>query len=514
MASPIGESGLIGQSDDSVDAVFIQGNYAYINTGPMLTILDISDPLHPAPVGSTELPEPEGPGFPRGFVSDIYVVDGYAYVAAYESGLRIIDVSDPTTPLEVGVYQPPLQNWNDFPLIRSPDPPRYMFQEGARGVVVRREATGQTYTYVAAYAAGLRVVDVSDPTTPIEVGICEYELPAAPTAVTVRDNYAYVAAGKGGLRVMDISDPTAIVEISASTTALNWSWDVVVADRDSSRLAYLAEGNCDGMWGCHGGLHVVDVSSPDSPTQIVPASTSGGISLAIALAEDYAYLTGWNALRAIDLSEPTRSVGRWSTQNTSIFIKDVSLVDSYAYLAAGREGLQILPISNLSTPSETKSGTGGPEHSPWTTHNSGDELDGQFSIQYPADYELIHEVPSVDGIWTTMTNTASIVSRSPAFALSIQHNAIEAGTSLAQFVDQNNQCVEISAEQGQPFTLGGQEALIFVDTNCGPVGSTEIYTLHNDFGYRVWVQSSAKYEQIKEYIEPILLTFKFTSMEE
>jgi len=509
MAPPTEESGSIGQSDDSVDAVFIQANYAYLNTGPTLTILDISDPLHPAQVGSTELPEPEGPGFPRAFVSDIYVADGYAYVAAYESGLRIIDVSDPTAPLEVGVYQPPLRNWNDFPSIPSPDPPRYMFQEGARGVIVRREATGQTYAYVAAYAAGLRVVDVSDPTTPIEVGIYEYELPAAPTAVTVRDNYAYVAAGRGGLRVMDISDPTAPVEVSASTTELNWSWDVEVADRASSRLAYLAEGHCDGMFGCHGGLRVVDVSSPDSPTQIVPASTPGGISLAIALAEDYAYLTGWNALRAIDLSEPTRSVGQWSTQNTSTLIKDVSLVDSYAYLAAGREGLQILFISNVSTPSETKSGAEGPEHSAWMTYNSGDELDGQFSIQYPADYELIYEVPSVDGIWTTMSNTASIVSRSPAFALCIQSNAIDAGTSLAQFVDQKSQCVEISAEQGQPFTLGGQEALIFVDTNCGPAGNTEIYTVHNDFGYRIWVQSSTKYEQIREHIEPILSTFKF-----
>jgi hypothetical protein len=304
------------------------------------------------------------------------------------------------------------------------------------------------------------------------------------------------------------------VEVSASTTELNWSWDVAVAGRASSRLAYLAEGYCDGMFGCHGGLRVVDVSSPDSPTQIVLASTSGGISLAIALAEDYAYLTGWNTLRAIDLSEPTRSVGRWSTKHTSIFIRDAAVVDSYAYLAAAREGLQILFISNLSTPSETKSGAGGPEHSPWMTYTAGDELDGQFSIQYPADYELIYEVPSVDGIWTMMTNTATIVSKSPAFALSIQHNAIEAGTSLAQFVDQKSQCVEISAEQGQPFTLGGQEALIFVGTNCGPAGSAEIYMLHNDFGYRVWVQSSAKYEQIKEYIEPILLTFKFTSMEE
>ena len=69
------------------------------------------------------------------------------------------------------------------------------------------------------------------------------------------------------------------------------------------------------------------------------------------------------------------------------------------------------------------------------TYSAGDELDGQFFIQYPADYELIHEVLSVDGIWTIMTNTVTIFSRFPTFALSIEYKAIETGISLAQFVD-------------------------------------------------------------------------------
>jgi hypothetical protein len=83
------------------------------------------------------------------------------------SGLRVIDVSDPAHPTEVGFY----------------DTPGY-----ARGVAV-----SGPYAYVADGGSGLRVIDVSDPAHPTEVGF--YDTPGYAYGVAVSGPYAYVADG-------------------------------------------------------------------------------------------------------------------------------------------------------------------------------------------------------------------------------------------------------------------------------------------------------------------------------
>ena len=48
---------------------------------------------------------------------------------------------------------------------------------------------------------GLRVIDVSDPTSPVERG--NLEGPVFPDGVTVAGGLAYIAGGEAGLRVID-----------------------------------------------------------------------------------------------------------------------------------------------------------------------------------------------------------------------------------------------------------------------------------------------------------------------
>ncbi|MFQ5518265.1 MAG: LVIVD repeat-containing protein, partial [Acidimicrobiia bacterium] len=127
---------LVGQIGGVTEAVAVWGNYAYIGMGPRLVILDVADPAHPRVVGQTA-PLP-------GVVWDVAVAGGYAYLADYDAGLRIIDVSQPAAPAEVGSF----------------DSPGY-----AEGVAV---AGG--YAYLADGYAGLRIIDVSQPAAPAEVG--------------------------------------------------------------------------------------------------------------------------------------------------------------------------------------------------------------------------------------------------------------------------------------------------------------------------------------------------------
>ena len=79
--------------------------------------------------------------------------------------MRIINISNPASPTEVGFYDTP----------------------GAlRGVAV-----SGSYAYVADYNSGLRIIDISNPASPTEVGFCD--TPGECLGVAVSGSYAYVA---------------------------------------------------------------------------------------------------------------------------------------------------------------------------------------------------------------------------------------------------------------------------------------------------------------------------------
>jgi hypothetical protein len=107
------------------------------------------------------------------------VVSGdYAYVACGHSGLRVIDVSSPTNPTEVGAYGVLDYAW---------------------AVVV-----AGNYAYIADEEAGLCIINITNPRNPVFVGVCD--TPGGAMGVAVSGDYAYVADLHGGLRVIDASN--------------------------------------------------------------------------------------------------------------------------------------------------------------------------------------------------------------------------------------------------------------------------------------------------------------------
>jgi hypothetical protein len=63
-------------------------------------------------------------------------------------------------------------------------------------------AVAGRYLYAADGPNGLRIVDVSNPAVPIEVG--SYDTPGYARDVTVLNGYAYVADGQSGLRIINV----------------------------------------------------------------------------------------------------------------------------------------------------------------------------------------------------------------------------------------------------------------------------------------------------------------------
>lgn len=89
----------VGQIGGVTYAVALRGNYAYIGVGPRLVIFDVSIRAHTTFVGQT--------GVLPDLVRGVAVGRKYAYVADGSSGLRIVEISDPSNPTQVGTHDTP-----------------------------------------------------------------------------------------------------------------------------------------------------------------------------------------------------------------------------------------------------------------------------------------------------------------------------------------------------------------------------------------------------------------------
>ena len=152
--------------------------------------------------------------------------------------------------------------------------------------------------------------------------------------VVVAGDYAYVAAGAAGLRVINIADPAAPREVAALDVVEN-AWAI---DHEGTPV-YL------GDYG-PSGLHVIDVSAPAAPRELGAAEWRAGI-WEIEAAGDYAYVADGYDLFIFDVSDPAapRQVGQVGTTCSAL---DVALAGDHAYVA-DHDNCGLL-VANVSDP--------------------------------------------------------------------------------------------------------------------------------------------------------------------
>ena len=157
---------LIGQLGGAVNALAVQGDTAYAGVGPRLLVFDVSNPQQPALLGQT-------PPF-ADIVQDVAAAGARVYVATGASGLRIVDVSTPTRPVEVGAF-------------------------ATAGFASGVAAFGH-YAAVADRQDGLLIVDVSNPASPTLIGSLAtpgLALDIAVTSGSGRPDWAFWPPGRG-----------------------------------------------------------------------------------------------------------------------------------------------------------------------------------------------------------------------------------------------------------------------------------------------------------------------------
>jgi len=285
------------------NGIFVKNGYVYLlSSEKRIMIVGARNPSQPKKIIEISVPEvPE----------EVYVEENYLYVANRSKGLLIYDISDLENPTKVNEFGGSVY-----------------FQ----GVVVENG-----YAYVANSYNGVMILDVTDPTNPFfltTVGDGVYGKRIRAERLYLRGRYLYIAGREDGLQIIDVSNPSK-PSIVGSYVRCSTPWDVVVKDN----FAYTA--NLDK------GVSVIDISIPDNPTIVTNIST-GGQAQGITTIGNYLYVSD-NMLQIIDVTNPIqpRIVKHLNVDNSTprkTFIKD-----NYAYLAGGN-GFCILNASNPENP--------------------------------------------------------------------------------------------------------------------------------------------------------------------
>jgi hypothetical protein len=300
-----------------IRAFSIQGDLAYIGLGRMLEIVRLTDPARQERVGYIVLP---------GDVLDVVVTEAvsgraYAYVAVWLGGLYVVDVTDPAQPLVVGTHYVST----------------HVTAVAVRGV----------HLYVSAGA--LRVMDLEDPASPTEVGAYQPADPMgnADKVVAVSDRYAYVIYGggsskAGSLRIVDVSEPTMPFEVGSYRAGVLVHDGAIVG-----RYAYLIVGLGRPY------LVIVDISDPSQPVAVGPVDTKAWLGERLAATGSTLYLTSpgppdvLGYVQILDASDPAYPVAVGRYEGVPLPVGEIAIRDEQAFLAAGDK----LVAVDVSTPS-------------------------------------------------------------------------------------------------------------------------------------------------------------------
>ncbi|MBN1872853.1 MAG: carboxypeptidase regulatory-like domain-containing protein [Anaerolineae bacterium] len=274
-----------------------------------LHIMDITNPTEPHIVGIYDTP---------GIIASIAVSGTYAFAgryvrydfntsAAVEGGMQILNISDPTHPVETAFY------------------------DSGKRTVIHIVLQGN-YAYLNTNEAGageIRFVDLSTPANPQSIGQYDYDA----SDIAISGDYAYL--GGSGLRIINVADlsaPTLIGEYLGS--------DTIFSVAVSGDYAYIGDYR----------LQIINVTDPANPTLTGSLSIgSGNMVNDIEIAGSYAYLAvGGSGFYVVDISDPQNpvEVAHYSTPGGA---NNIAVSGNTVYLTNRTGGIYIFSVTSPST---------------------------------------------------------------------------------------------------------------------------------------------------------------------
>ena len=290
------------QNADRMTGLALAGGTAYLaNQGTGLLVLDVSDPAAPTLVATLDLDLA---------VDDVAVHGDLAYLANDNDGLRVVDISDRSAPSVIASLA-------DIGRLDEVD----VSGDGRLAVVTNR------------YDGAYRIIDVSEPTAPAELGIIEHYDYALDVALD--GHIAYLANRTQGLFVYDLADPSAPVEIAR-------------VDHDGQNEGVSIHGAMAYLANHWGGLRLVDISTPGEAEEVGligafadlrHAAMDGGLAVAAAGLQ----------LVTLDVSDPAAPAAIAAVDLPG-YVDAVLLDGDLAYVAADYSGLEVVDLSDPADP--------------------------------------------------------------------------------------------------------------------------------------------------------------------
>ncbi len=255
----------LGRVAGEIVSVALHESLALAGSYQELKVVDISNPWQPVQIGS----------FPLSVGGcDVSLRDTLALVADGDEGLRILGLSDPSNPHEVGHLARPA------------------FRVGWEGSIA----------YVAQNDT-LHTVDLSVPATPVHLGKCGYPWLAEVDVLEnlcARDSLVYCACALFGLRIFNVADPSHPFVTGGESLPRGGFWADAVG----------VSGNCAFLAAENGGLQVADISNPQEPEWIGSYDTVPCWVENVCVTGDRVFLAARRGLWLLDVSDPTRPIER------------------------------------------------------------------------------------------------------------------------------------------------------------------------------------------------------------
>jgi hypothetical protein len=266
---------------------------------------------------------------PEGCWSDgiVAAADGYAYVAACGE-FTVFDVRTPSHPFETGMLE-----------INSA---RHLVLSGRYAYVDQYDSSGKVSENL--------VIDISDPYHPVQAG----SISGVGSIRAVSNGYAY-SIDLVAMWVLDLTDPTSPREVGFFVDDFGYFFtDVAV----SGTRAYVTSARDGYGWGY---LHVVDLTDPETPVQVSRVHVSDWWPTGVALSGDHAYVAsggifGTNIrgeLTVVDVSDPEVAVVGTSL---TVGFADRPVVSGHFlyFISHGHYGESYLGVFNVSEPSQPR----------------------------------------------------------------------------------------------------------------------------------------------------------------
>jgi hypothetical protein len=234
-----------------------------------------------------------------------------AYVVSGKT-LTVFDVSDPRNPVGRGAHTFPDKIW---------------------GILV-----AEPLVYVAADLTGVGILDVSSPSAPVLRATVK--TPGQAKNIALVGKTALVADHMSGIDFLDVS--------SADTPVVRESFFLEGYARDvasAGSLAYAIDAPA--------GLYVFDLTAP-GPIEPKNAQQSATAPASIVLSDEptpsLAVLVGGGLLQAYDLATPGAPTKAATFKTASGRPLRAAMKGRVAYVADGREGLQVVDFSDRAAP--------------------------------------------------------------------------------------------------------------------------------------------------------------------